>query len=417
MSLASASTPDAPLSPADSAVKMPESVDQVIHEIRQAVQENTAVFPSGGQTSPDFGGNRARAGTTLSSLKLNRVIDYPADDMTITVEAGITLSELQSILAQQNQFLPIDPPQADKATIGGIVATGWTGPRRHQAMRPRDQLIGLAFVSGRGDLVRGGGKVVKNVAGYDFPKLLTGSAGSLGMITELTFKVRPRPESTAVAIVQINDSKELAAYLTRLNTSATRPTAIELLDSCAAAALVSKTALKPANYTVVLFFDESAKAVAWQVDRCKTEIPENAEILILSDDAAIPHQAALTERLAGVGQPLVARVVVAPSSLCQLAGMIRGSHWSFQAHAGQGIATCFHQSANDLTEVAADLRQLSQFVQNLGGTVTLPVCRNDWKESLPVWGEKRPDWDLMAGIKRALDPKLIMNPGILLDIK
>ncbi|MFM7315684.1 MAG: FAD-binding oxidoreductase [bacterium] len=417
MSLASASIPDSPFSPAADTVKTPESVDHVLHEIRQAGEHHTAIFPSGGQTSFDFGGNRARAGISLSSLKLNRVIDYPADDMTITVEAGLTLGELQTILAGQNQYLPIDPPQADKATIGGIMATGWTGPRRHQAMRPRDQVIGLAFVSGRGDLVRGGGKVVKNVAGYDFPKLLTGSAGSLGMITELTFKVRPRPESTALAIVQINDAKDLADYLTRLNSSATRPTAIELLNTKAAAGLVNQTGMKPANYSVVLFFDESAKAVAWQADQCKAEIPGNAEIHILKDDAAIPLQSGLTERLAGLGQPLVPRVVVAPSTLWQLAQSLSGSHWSLQAHAGQGIATCFHESASDLTEVTEDYRRLSQVVKGLGGTVTLPVCRNDWKDTLPVWGEKRPDWDLMAGIKRALDPKFIMNPGILLDLK
>jgi glycolate oxidase FAD binding subunit len=104
----------------------------------------------------------SRPGAIVSTKLLSKVIDYPAADMTITVESGMTLEALQAILSTNNQYLPIDPPQAVQATLGGIMATGWTGPRRHTAMRPRDQLIGIGFVNGSGTLIKGGGRVVKH---------------------------------------------------------------------------------------------------------------------------------------------------------------------------------------------------------------------------------------------------------------
>lgn len=416
MSSASEMTLDEPRSTVFESSVMPASADELTQFVRQAIAKKTAIFPSGGRTALGYGGNRARAGTELSTLNLNKVIDYPADDMTITVEAGMTLENLQKVLADHNQYLPIDPPHAEKATLGGIIATGWTGPRRYQSMRPRDQLIGICFVSGQGNVVRGGGKVVKNVAGYDFPKLLTGSVGSLGVITELTFKVRPRPESSAAAIVQIKDTHELENYLTKLNTSATRPTAIELLNQKAAAEALAETGVKPARYSVVLFFDESAKAVAWQLDQLKIESPENSDVLVLKDILATNLQTGLTQRLAADNHDVATRAVVAPSMIPRFLEHIGNDRWNVQAHAGQGIATCSLEPGISLADVTREVNRLREIVRNLGGAVTLPVCRHDWKECLSVWGEKRPDWDIMAGIKRALDPHSLMNPGVLLGL-
>src|SRR6185312_5868323 len=121
---------------------------------------------------------------------------YPAADMTITVEAGITLAALGAVLAEQHQRLQIDAPDPDRATLGGVFATNTRGPRSFGLGRPRDQIIGVAFVTSDGELVKGGGRVVKNVAGYDFPRLLTGSLGTLGIIAQMTLKVRPMPEAS-----------------------------------------------------------------------------------------------------------------------------------------------------------------------------------------------------------------------------
>src|SRR5262249_22488607 len=159
-----------------------------------------------------------------------RVIDYPAADMTITVEAGITLGALRAVLAENRQRLLIEAPHPDRATLGGIYATNASGPRRFGIGGPRDQIIGVSFLTADGALVKGGGRVVKNVAGYDFPRLLTGSLGTLGIITQLTQKVRPIPEASALVWVPFANVDGLGTSLDRLNTSGTRPVSIDLLD-------------------------------------------------------------------------------------------------------------------------------------------------------------------------------------------
>src|SRR5262249_18731414 len=155
---------------------------------------------------------------------------YPFADMTITVQAGMTLSALRAILAEQHQRVLIDAPDPDRATLGGIYATNTAGPRRYGAGRPRDQIIGVSFVTSDGNIVKGGGRVVKNVAGYDFPKLLTGSMGPLGIISQVTLKVRPIPEASVIAWVPFAAPTRLAAALDQLNTSGTRPIALDLLN-------------------------------------------------------------------------------------------------------------------------------------------------------------------------------------------
>ncbi len=180
----------------------PDSVAELQAIVRAAVAAGLAVYPQGGRhgarlrrrpRSPRRGGRDDR---------LDRVIDYPVADMTITVEAGMTLAAIRTLVGSAGQRLAIEAPHPDRATLGGIFATASTGPRRFGWGRPRDAIIGVGFVTGDGELVRGGGRVVKNVAGYDFPKLLTGSMGTLGIITELTLKVNPRPEASALVRVE-----------------------------------------------------------------------------------------------------------------------------------------------------------------------------------------------------------------------
>lgn len=391
----------------------PGDVDAVREIITTCYAEKTSVFIQGGSTALFYGGNPARAGHVLKTRGMNRVLEYPVDDMTISVESGMTLAALQTQLAENNQYLPIDAPQATTATLGGIMATGWTGPRRHSAMRPRDQIIGIGFVDGTGRLVRGGGKVVKNVAGYDFPKLLTGSVGSLGVITDLTFKVRPRPESTALAWVSLPNIATVGGFLDRLNTSDTRPTAIELLNHGASR---SYSGLATDRFSVVLFYDDSVKTVAWQCDRILSEIPGDSSCQILRDDQAVPVQQSLTEAYAGTGRTLIARAVTRPSALAQLVGMIPEDAWDIQAHAGQGIATLSLRPGIDPADVRGTLEELRQAVAPLGGSITLPLCPKELKHEFKVWGNTRPEWSIMAGLKRALDPAGILNPGILLDL-
>ena len=153
----------------------------------------------------NYGNEPTRPGQTLDLTGLAKIVDYTPRDMTILVEAGVRMADLAATLAAEGQQLPIDVPRASEATIGGVVATNWNGPRRYGHGTVRDYVIGIHAVDGRGVAFKGGGRVVKNVAGYDFCKLLTGSLGTLGVITQLAFKVKPQPECTAAVIAECSN--------------------------------------------------------------------------------------------------------------------------------------------------------------------------------------------------------------------
>src|SRR5215813_6805690 len=135
-----------------------------------------------------------RGGLVMGLSRLGRLLDHEPGDLTATVEAGITVEAFQTTLGSRGQWLSLDPPDAGRATVGGVLATNASGPRRHLYGTARDLLIGLTVVTAEGAVVRGGGKVVKNVAGYDLPKLFVGSCGTLGVIVEVTLRLRPLPD-------------------------------------------------------------------------------------------------------------------------------------------------------------------------------------------------------------------------------
>ena len=207
----------------------PDDVDQVAEVVKQAGDEQTAVYPIGGGTSLDYGLPARREGLGLALAKLNHVVDYPARDMTITVGAGITVAKLQETLAGESQRLPLDVPFASQATVGGLIATNSNGPRRYGCGTVRDYVIGIRAVDGRGERFSGGGRVVKNVAGYDFCKLLTGSLGTLGVITEVTLRLKPIPRDSVLVCCMPRDLDHAEELLAALVKSETIPVAVELL--------------------------------------------------------------------------------------------------------------------------------------------------------------------------------------------
>src|ERR671916_1986838 len=234
---------------------------------------------------------------------LNEVIDYPAADMTVTVQAGITLTSLRAVLAEQGQRLAVDAPDPDRATLGGILATNTSGPRRFGAGRPRDQIIGVSFVTADGTPVKGGGRVVKNVAGYDFPKLLTGSLGTLGILTQMTLKVRPAPEASAIAWVSFPDAHRLGDSLERLNTSLTRPIALELLNPSAARLVGGGLGLPTEGWVLAVGYEDNAASVAWQLDRLAAEL-DGLRIEVIRGPETDPLWSALIDFQAGEVGPV-----------------------------------------------------------------------------------------------------------------
>jgi glycolate oxidase FAD binding subunit len=393
-----------------SATDRPESVAALRQLVLDRVEQGHALYPRGGGTALDYGGIPRAPGVAIDTRALDRVIDYPHADMTITVEAGITLAALRAALSEQGQRLLIDAPHPDRATIGGVYATNATGPRRFGFGRPRDQIIGVSFVTSDGALVKGGGRVVKNVAGYDFPKLLTGSMGTLGILTQMTLKVRPKPEASALAWVPVASAESAGLALDRLNTSDTRPVALELLNPTGARLAGEALGLPVNGWTLVVGFEDNADSVRWQVDRLRVEL-DQTEIVVREGPDAEPLWAALIEFQDAEVGPISFVVNVLPSAVASFVNPLDPARWVVQAHAGNGIIRAQAVGDRPLEDVEPELRRLRADAVRLGGNLVLPRCPTEWKERLGVWGEPRADWAIAARIKHALDPRGVMNPG------
>ena len=339
------------------------------------------------------------------------MIDYPAADMTVTVQAGMTLASLRAVLAEQGQRLAVDAPHPDRATLGGIFATNTSGPRRFGAGRPRDQIIGVSFVTADGTPVKGGGRVVKNVAGYDFPKLLTGSLGTLGILTQMTLKVRPAPEASAIAWASFPDADRLGR---RARTAQHLP---DPPDRAGAPEPLGGTAggrrARPADRGL-----GARRRLRGQrrVGRLAARSPGGRA-------GGPPHRGhpgggdrpALVgpDRLpGGRGRPGRLRGQPAAGSVVPFVRGLDPSRWAVQAHAGNGIVRGHALGADEALEaLAPEIDRLRAEAGRDGGSLILPRCPTAWKDRLRVWGDPRPDWGLAERVKQALDPKGVMNPG------
>lgn len=393
-----------------SASDRPETVEALRQTVIDRVAQGHAVYPQGGRTTLDFGGIPRSPGVAIDTTALDRIVDYPAADMTITVEAGVTMAAIQSVLAGQNQRLLIDAPHADRATIGGVYATNTCGPRRFGAGRPRDQIIGVSFVTSDGASVKGGGRVVKNVAGYDFPRLLTGSLGTLGVITQLTLKVRPRPEASAIVWVPFTSADAVGLALDRLNTSGTRPIALEMLNPSAARHVGAPIGLPSDAWVLAVGFEDNTPSVAWQIDRLLTELGMTTAVTREGIEAE-PLWSALTEfQVAELG-PVCVVASLRPSSVLGFAKRFDPERWALQSHAGNGIVRAHATGTPDLEVLTPEIDRLRAEAVRDGGNLTLSRCPTAWKERLKVWGEPQPDWAVCEKVKRALDPLGVMNPG------
>jgi len=391
-----------------SATERPGSVDELREAVKRRAAEGSALYPQGGATALDYGGIPGRPGVAIDLRGLDRVVDYPAADMTVTVEGGITLSALRALVAAEGQRLAIEAPEADRATLGGIFATNTSGPRRFGLGRPRDQIIGIRFVDAEGEAIKGGGRVVKNVAGYDLPKLLTGSLGTLGIIAELTLKVRPAPEATALAWVRSRTLAEATRALERLNTSGTRPVALELLN--APAARMIGPDLPAEDWVIVVGLEGNAEAVAWEVDRLGIELGRT-DLVVLEGVAAGPLWEGLTGWSATGPGPLSFAANFRPSAALEFLVGVDAGRWAIQSHAGTGIVRGVYRGEPDFEAVAAEVDRLRGAARRLGGSLVLPRCPTGWKARLKVWGDPRGDSAVAERVKRALDPRGLLNPG------
>lgn len=395
----------------------PETPDALCGILEDNFQgSRRAVYPAGGGTALDFGFPPPSPGLTLRTEKLNRLVDYPARDMTVTAEAGMTCAQLAALLREQRQQLPIDVPQAERATLGGIVACDVSGPRRFGHGTLRDYVIGVTAVDAEGRLFSAGGRVVKNVAGYDLCKLLVGSLGTLAVITQLTFKLRPLPESSALLCLSIPDPHDIDRFLEALLHSAARPVAVDVLSPEVAAGLAVNGT--PAHNVLCLGVEGTPREVEWQVDALRQEcrgFPVAGDTL-LSDAAAEQAWQYLTEWPAGKGGSLTFRANLLPSQTMAFIEHACRAGIAVQAHAASGIVTGrLPRGLDGLAQASSLLDPLREMAAGAHGNLTVLDCPADWKAQLPLFGRPEPAWTLMRQIKAELDPGHLLNPGRFID--
>jgi glycolate oxidase FAD binding subunit len=399
------------------ALHQPATVHEVGELVRQAATEGQAIYPVGGRTTLHLGVPPTRPGIALATGRLTQIIDYPAHDMTITVQAGCTIAQLQTILAGEKQRLPIDVPHADRATVGGILATNTSGPRRYGCGTLRDYVIGISVVNDEGHEVKAGGRVVKNVAGYDMCKLYVGSLGTLGIITQVTFKLRPLPSEHAL-FAFLCPPDELSPALTQLHGTATRPVCIELLSPAATQALAPRLPFTHGQgWTIVVGFEDNADALQWQVQQLIKELGGRYDI-----------SGAIGACADGLWQALVAVAPTADGELWFKAGVLASTVAEFCVHAEQlapqvqlfvhaGNGIVIGHVPGDLTrqQAVALVQGLRDRAAKARGYVVVTSCRPQWKDAIFVWGPPRGDWPVMRAVKEKLDPRRLFNPGRFVD--
>lgn len=390
-------------------------------ELSRIVAENyggaqQAFIPAGGRTSLVHAANPDTETVYLLTGQLNRVVDYPSRDMTITVEAGIRVEALQEILRQQGQQLPIDVPQAGRASLGGAIAANVSGPSRYGLGTFRDYLIGVSAVDGQGRLFSAGGRVVKNVAGYDLCKLMIGSLGRLATITEVTLKLRPLSEANVIVFAAFDKDVDLEPLLAKLNKSETRPTVLDLLNPKAAWQLGSEMNIRLPDGKNVLWieFAGTSAEVAWQAETIQHELEPFQPIsvsMVSEDDYASAHEA-LVEFQTTSDDPVTFRVSFPKSRSQEVLDLATENEISLQVHAGSGVAYGHLPDRCTSSAVANHLLQpFRQLAEVSGGGLTVLNSEADWLADIELAGRRTGSLELMKNIKNALDPAGLMSPG------
>jgi glycolate oxidase FAD binding subunit len=386
----------------------PGSVHDVGELIRHAAASDTAIYPIGGQTQIALGAAPTKAGQAVDLRGLDQIIDFPARDMTVTVQAGITVQILRDVLAKENLRLPIDVAQADLATLGGILAANVSGPRRYGYGTLRDYVIGISALNDEGREFKAGGRVVKNVAGFDLCKLLIGSLGTLGIITQVTLKLRPLAEHHALITLGC-ESAQLEALLTALHDSRTRPVCIDLVNQT--------TAISETPWSVLVGYEGNFDAVGWQVQQLVKEVGTQCRLQAHVDFTAQPLWDALVEFPAWPDRQLAFKANLLPGAIAAFCQSVdrEPNRPALRAHAGNGIVLGQWPTGLTLEQAASMLTSWRERAAKGQGGVIVPCCPSEWKKTLSVWGPAPNDAWLMREVKAKFDPKGIFNPGRFVD--
>jgi glycolate dehydrogenase FAD-binding subunit len=340
--------------------------------LHEAAGSKLAVIPVGGGRARGMGDPPTQADIELHTGRLDRVLEHSQADMVVSVEAGITLEALQAELRKARQFLPLDPFNSPGHTVGGLLASGWTGPLRQRYGSARDFLIGIRVALPDGKLASAGGRVVKNVSGYDLMKLHLGAMGSLGVIVAASFKVFPTPLHDVTVETAHSPMDDAWTAADRALGMPLAPAALEIFSTG----------------EVLARFTGSHDAVSRMVDELGWA---QADPKVWSDHSLRAPAS-------------WARIAVPRTALRQIVERLP-SDAMWWASPGLGIA---HWS---ITSDADSVRAVRSAAESAGGSLILLVAPADLTRELGAWGTPPPTLELMRRLKNAFDPDHVINPG------
>jgi len=394
----------------------PTDVTGVVSAVRDARERGLVVYPTGGGTALGFGGWPSAKGLELSLAGLAKIVDYPARDLTITVEPGLTLKSLGEMLAREGQWLPVGIPNADRATVGGAVSSEPPYPGRLRFGSLRDYVLGLSIVDGRGVEFTAGGRVVKNAAGYNLCRLYSGSLGTMGVITGVTLMVRPRPGATAIVTCSLSTLEEGKALFSTIRKDAALLSTFALLSGRAVAQVLPRASASP--IVAVAILDGLKEEVGWMVDRVISSWRSDQRIPELADEA---ERDLLRSRLSdfpfgpSVFDPERDLVIEANGPIAatiELTARLRetDAEASLVTHCGCGtVVACCRPETEDPTSFLTRARAA---VSSVGGRLCVrsypPGARLNRDA---VFGPVREEWRLAQRLKDRFDPQDILNRG------
>jgi len=361
---------------------VPGSADELAEALVSAQHNHQTIQLCGNSTKDRMGGPISPADVQISTAKLNRVLQYEPNDLTISVQAGITYRELSSVLAEHRQMVPLDPPFSDNATMGGIVAANASGPRRRLYGTARDMVIGMTFLTLEGKLIRSGGMVVKNVAGLDMGKLMIGSFGTLAPIAVINFRLHPMPAATRTFVQEFVRVAEVIAARDKVLKSQLQPAAIDIVKSTAGYDLMIQAGGSTAVLNRYTREVEGARVVEggaeqplW--DRVREFTPQF-----------------LREHENGV-------VVRISCTLTEVGRVLEALPAPALARAGSGVCYGYFSQVGDLRHIG-DLYR---------GKSVVEFAPQSVREAAELWPDPGSDFAMMKKVKEMFDPQYLLNRG------
>jgi len=437
------------------AVIFPKNTSEVSDIIKYANQNHLAVVPWGSGSKIRMGNPPEKLDLVVCTRRMNHMLDVDTQNLTITVEAGVKLRDIQARLATEEDrcylpledlnvasdeiicsdrshsgcFIPLDPPGSEKTTIGGVVAANASGPRRLLYNLPRDIILGVRFVTPQGSVPGSGGKTVKNVSGYDVSKLMVGSMGSLGIITEMTFRLMPLPEKMKTLLLGFSSFSAAHGFVQALLKTTLLPAAVETMNAAEYDHLgfMGAPDFSPGRFAVAIALEAFAPAVD-RMEREAAQIAHNNGVLssaVFSEHQHLRFWLAVSDqdsRLDGRYEGLIrAKVncrisqwkdIVEFADSALSAAKIRHT---LRAHSGSGICLInllMDKETDGLKPKAVSfLEDLLQRSRKAGGNTVIQNAPTELKPKLKIWGETGSDFTAMKRLKNQLDPNGVMSPG------